>query len=205
MPYDEPMRHKHDIVVEHHPVSVGLLAVITIPRNGPVCRYPFLRFFKGFEHVPAIQHTFKTHSPAATKKILKKITVEFHTSPAGYMAVNDDDGHLIISANYLRTGNPHDIYLDVIHELVHVQQHWDGKPLFDEEFEYVDRPTEIAAYRQAVQEARRIGYTDEHLYEYLHSSWLSNAELDRLAKHCGVQYKPSLHRPRRPHGSRRKK
>lgn len=201
----ERMQHQHTIRVEHHPVSVGLPAEITVPRDGPVCRYPFLQFFHGFEHVPAVQHTFKTHSPAATKKILAKVAVEFHTSPAGYMAVNDDDGHLIVSANYLRTGHPHDIYLDVVHELVHVQQHWNGKPLFDEEFEYVDRPTEIAAYRHAVQEARRIGYTEEQLYHYLHSSWLSNAELNRLAKHCGVRYHPSEHHPRRPHSLRRKK
>src|SRR5207302_7699135 len=50
--------------------------------------------------------------------------------------VSDEDGHLVVSTHYLRTGNRRDIYLDVVHELVHVRQFREGKQLFPEGFNY---------------------------------------------------------------------
>ena len=79
------------------------------------------------------------------------------------MYVDGADGHLVISKGYLNTGNKTDIYLDLIHELCHVKQFMDGKELFDPRYEYVDRPTEIEAYRYSVQEARRIGLPEERI------------------------------------------
>ena len=69
----------------------------------------------------------------------------------------------MISKGYLNNGDKTDIYLDLIHELCHVKQFMEGKELFDPRYDYVDRPTEIEAYRYAVKEARRIGLSDERI------------------------------------------
>jgi len=102
------------------------------------------------------------------------------------MGVSDEDGHLIVSAYYLRTGEPMSKYLDVVHELVHVRQFREGKALFDENFEYHDRPTELEAYRLAVKEARRLGMSDKEIFEYLKVDWLDEEEVRKLARNLGV-------------------
>lgn len=159
---------------------------VTIPRTGPVALFPFLKFFRGFEHVAAVQHTFGTTTSAATRKILGTIKVEFFSSPHGYMSVSDEDGHLLVSADYLARGVPIEIFLDVVHELVHVRQHRNGQPLFDESYPYHERPTELEAYRLAVDEARRLGMANGEIFNYLRAFWMQEEEVRILAKHCGI-------------------
>ena len=122
--------------------------------------------------------------------------MEFLRSRSDYIWVSDEDGHLIVSAYYLREGDPTSKYLDVVHELVHVKQFRDGRALFDETFEYHDRPTELEAYRQAVKEARRLGMSDVELFEYLKVDWMEDDEVRKLARNLTV--KP----PSRPRGER---
>ena len=104
------------------------------------------------------------------------------------MGVSDVDGHLIISAYYLNNGDMTDIYLDVIHELVHVRQFVEGKELFDSHYDYIERPTEIEAYCHAVEEARSLGLSDERICEYLKTEWINDEELKQLAKTLNVKY-----------------
>jgi hypothetical protein len=105
------------------------------------------------------------------------------------MGVSETDGPLIMGARYLNEGSIVDIYLDVIHELVHVKQFLEGKELFDSDYTYIERPTEVEAYQHAVKEARRLGMTDERICEYLKTEWMSDDDLQRLARTVGV--KPS--------------
>jgi hypothetical protein len=63
----------------------------------------------------------------------------------------------------------------------------DGRELFDNRYDYVDRPTEIEAYRHTVQEARRLGLNDERICEYLKTEWMGDNELKRLAKALNVK------------------
>jgi len=98
------------------------------------------------------------------------------------MGVSNDDGHLIISAQYLKNGDAVDIYLDIIHELVHVKQFMDGKELFNRNYSYVERPTEVEAYRYAVEEARNIGLSDDRICDYLKTEWMSDEDLQKLTK-----------------------
>ena len=103
------------------------------------------------------------------------------------MGVSDEDGHLFVSAHYLNKGDLIDIYLDVIHELAHVKQFMEGKKLFDDNYSYVERPTEVEAYSFAVEEARRLGLSDERIMEYLKTEWMSDMDLERLAKILNVK------------------
>lgn len=156
---------------------------VKVIRKAKVTTHPFTDYFKGFEKVEAVRNIFGDK----TEEVLHNLKVEFF-GRHGYMGVSDDDGHLLVSAEYLNNGDLTDIYLDIIHELVHVKQFMDGKSLFDDNFGYVDRPTEIEAYRIAVEEARRLGLSDQRILQYLKTEWMSEEELKRLAKALNVEY-----------------
>ena len=141
----------------------------------------FTEYFKGFEKVDAVKGIFGEK----TSEVLSHLTVEI-SWVMGYMYVDDSDGHLVISKGYLTSGNKTDIYLDLIHELCHVKQFMEGKELFDPRYDYVDRPTEIEAYRYCVQEAKRLGLSDERICCYLRTEWMSEDDFKRLAKSVNV-------------------
>jgi len=169
---------------------------VRIPRNIRLNYEQFTDHFKGFERLPAVLTIFGPRAASA----LRSLKVEFFSSRWGFMGVSDADGHLMVSTHYLRTGDDRDIYLDVIHELVHVKQYRDGKELFEDGYEYPDLPTEIEAYRACVAEGRRLGMNDRELFEYLKVFWMSDRDVRRLARHVGVRA-PS-HRPRRGRAKR---
>lgn len=157
---------------------------IKIIRDVEVATYPFKKYFKGFEKVEAVNRIFGKK----TDSVLENLRVEFN-SRRGYMGVSDIDGHLIVSAEYFKKGDIIDIYLDIIHELTHVKQFMDGKKLFDNQHKYVERPTEIEAYRNAVEEARRLGLTDDKICDYLQPEWITDEDLLLLATALNVKCK----------------
>ena len=157
---------------------------VEIIRNVKVKMYPFKDYFKGFEKVDVVKKVFGEK----TDDVLDNLKVEF-IGRQGYMGVSNTDGHLIISAQYMDNGDIMDIYLDVIHELTHVKQFMDGKELFDNHYSYVERPTEIEAYRNAVGEARRLGLSDERICNYLQPDWITDEDLLVLAKALNVKCK----------------
>ncbi len=143
--------------------------------------YPFTEYFKGFEKVEAVTRIFGER----TEEVLRSLRVEF--TWAGYMGVNPLNGHLLVNSRYLNDGDRIDVYLDVIHELVHVKQYMEGKELFDSRYAYVERPTEIEAYKYAVEEARRIGMKDKRICQYLKTEWMSDQDFKGLTKSLGVR------------------
>jgi hypothetical protein len=140
----------------------------------------FLDYFKGFEKSQAVRGIFGDK----TDDVLSSLKVEF--TWFGYMGVNDANGHLMVNKRYLNEGDKVDIYLDVIHELCHVKQHLEGKELFEPGYDYVDRPTEVEAYRYTVKEAQRLGLSDEKILSYLQTEWMSREDLKRLVKNLGI-------------------
>ncbi len=163
-------------------VKTGSIFNVTFRRDARINLKRFTDYFKGFEDVEAVRGLFG----ADTEKVLDNLKVEFF-SRRGYMGVSDEDGHLIVSARYLRSGAERDIYLDIIHELVHVKQFMNGLELHDARFRYSDRPTEIEAFNYAVKEARRIGMSDREIYEYLRTEWMSDDEVNLLANAVNVK------------------
>ena len=161
--------------------------------------HSFMEYFKGMEKVDAVREIFGEK----TDEVLSNLKVEF-TWAGGYMWVNNADGHLMISAKYLEEGDRIDVYLDLIHELVHIKQFLEGKELFDIHYSYTKRPTEIEAYRAAVNEARRLGLSDERICRYLKTEWMSDEEMGRLAKamnvNCDCLYEKKT-QPRRKRSS----
>ena len=155
---------------------------VCIERNPTLGRSPFLRVFGGFEKVKAVRAIFGHR----TDEVLGNLSVEV-TNSRGYMRINDEKGSIVINAKYLKEGKEMDVYLDVIHELVHIRQHHEGRELWDKDYKYTDRPTEIEAYRAAVKEARRLGLSEEQLVEYLKVEWIPEVEFRSFLENVGVK------------------
>jgi hypothetical protein len=156
---------------------------VDINRNVDVRLHPFTDFFKGFDKVDAVRSTFGDK----TEDVLKNLKVEFFSFRFGYMGVSDVDGHILISTHHLKNSDFKILYLDIVHELVHVKQFMEGKQLFNSEFEYVDSPVEVEAYRHAVKEARRIGMSDREIIDYLKVEWVDPEAHKRLVEACGLK------------------
>jgi hypothetical protein len=62
----------------------------------------------------------------------------------------------------------------------------DGKELFNRRFKYVENPTEIEAYCIAVEEARRLGLSEERICSYLQTERMTDEDLLVLAKALNV-------------------
>ncbi len=151
---------------------------VEIRRDAEVKLLPFTDYFVGFEKIPAVKSLFG----AKTVKVLKDLRVEFFSLRFGYMSVSDEDGHLLISTNHLKNAELKVIYLDIIHELFHVKQFMEGKNLFQNDFEYVDSPIEVPAYKFTIKEARRIGMKTNAIIEYLKVEWVTEEQHARLVK-----------------------
>jgi hypothetical protein len=157
---------------------------VKISRNVSAGTHKFKEIFQGFETVSAVRETF---GEAKVMENLEKLTVEVFPKD-GFMGVSDEDGHIFASQFYLNEGDDWSIYLDIVHELMHVKQFERGMDLFDQRYKYVDRPTEIEAYRVAVREARKIGMLESEIFSYLEVPWISREEHERLATACGVKF-----------------
>ena len=155
---------------------------IEIRRDLELGVYRFPEVFRGFDMVEAVKAIFGRK----TQDVLAGIKVVL-ASRHGYMHVDGETGDLHVSQPYLEKADERYIYLDVIHELVHIRQFHEGEELFDERYDYVDRPTEIEAYRATLKEARRIGYEGEELVEYLKVDWVSDADFKRFLEVLGVK------------------
>jgi len=147
-----------------------------ISRVAPPPRlYPFTRFFRGFERVPAVRELFGEETAA----VLGSLKVEFVSSRFIYMAVSHKDAHLIVSSWHLRNSEFRTLYLDFVHELYHVWQFMHAKESFIKGYErlvrkptaYFKNPIEAAAYRHTVAEAETIGMTEDEIAEYLKVPW----------------------------------
>jgi hypothetical protein len=152
-------------------LSLGVI----INRDAPIGSSSFKKVFGGFEGVAAIRSIFGE----GTDKVLTDLEVEIEDG-RGYMRINDKKGSIMVNAKYLKEGEETYIYLDVIHELVHIRQHKEGKELWDKRYAYYDRPTELEAYRVALKEARRLGLTEETIVDYLKVEWATDEEFRRF-------------------------
>jgi hypothetical protein len=115
----------------------------------------------------------------------------------GIRMVESEDDVIVVARPHLAFSPSMDLYLDVLHEFLHILQRKQGRELWPPaELAYVDRPTEIEAYAFSVAEARRLGVPDEYLRDYLRMTWIPRSEYLRLLRHVGVSPPPRRARPR---------
>ncbi|MCI4365340.1 MAG: hypothetical protein L3K10_04680 [Thermoplasmata archaeon] len=163
-------------------------------------RHPLLVVFPGLNRLPP----FRKYplSPRARRTLATTTEVEIaprkgewmyvapHVKPVNadprWRPVVTDGNCVVVSREHLRKSPALVLYLDIIHELLHVVQRNLGRELWDETYSYVNRPTELEAYQLAVDEARRLDIPDAFLREYLKVQWTSPSEHRQLLKNLGV-------------------
>ena len=157
--------------------------MIQINRQLPYGHYKLSDIFPDIKQNPILLEIFNT--PAEREDVLSNTRIIISDKPR-YMKVDNDDGSILIGQNHIRNSEAVTLYLDIIHELVHVKQYRQGMDLYDRSKAYVDRQTEIEAYRLTVKEAKKIGLTDQQILDYLSVEWITPEEHLRLAQKLNI-------------------
>lgn len=158
---------------------------IILERNLPVGTYLLPQIIHGIEDSPAVRKMFPRKDE---REMVFRRTRASIVEGKGYMRV-DPDGIILVAQEHLRSSDERVVYLDFIHELVHIKQTAEGRTLYDRSIRYVDKETEIEAYKVAIDEGRRIGMREEELRDYLEVPWITEDELHRLVGRLGVDSK----------------
>ena len=157
--------------------------MIKINRNITPGDYSLSEIFDGLQEVAILTKVFKTKEELDDVFLKTKVIVE---ESDHYMYVKNDDASVVIGFRHLQNSDLKILYLDIIHELVHVMQQRQGLDLYNKSYAYVDRPTEIEAYEIAVMEAKNLGMNKEEILDYLLVEWITTEEHKRLASHVGL-------------------
>ncbi|MGI0071995.1 MAG: hypothetical protein ACRECT_08045 [Thermoplasmata archaeon] len=83
---------------------------------------------------------------------------------------------IVVGKGHLEESPALMLFMDIYHELCHVQQRKGGANLWPPGVSYVKRWTEVEAYRFVVEEARGLGVSNDFLRDYLKVEWISEEE-----------------------------
>jgi len=141
--------------------------------------------FDGLKHSSILMEVFKTKNELDDVFSKTNVVVE---EKDHYMFVKNEDATIVIGYDHLKNSDSKILYLDIVHELVHVKQQRAGLDLYDKSYSYVDRPTEIEAYEIAVKEAKRLDMSDKEIMDYLLVEWVTPEEHERLISRMGINF-----------------
>jgi len=161
-----------------------LVRTFHVKRSVGTGEYKLTDVFTGLEASPSLKKVFGTKSQMT--KITNHLKLKVENNDSG-LWLDRDTGTICIGSKHLASAKNDFLYLDVIHVLVHVRQFLEGKELYDQAFEYVDRPTELEAYRTTVAEARRVGMDENEILKYLRMDAADDSELGKLMEKIGVK------------------
>lgn len=169
-------------------------------RARPAGKYPLLDLFHGLERtVPFRKYP---GDDRRVRQIAGETVVYLNDGPgwmyvaprrtppevraAGFRMVETTENAIVVSRNHLANSPLMDVYLDLIHEFLHILQRSQGRELWPPRLPYADRPTEVEAYSFSVVEARRLGVPDRYLRKYLDVPWMGRREFGHLLRNVGV-------------------
>ena len=155
-----------------------------VRRSAQIGEYKLTDVFTGLESSASLLKVFGTKTQMT--KIMKHLKLRVEQNDSG-LWLDRDTGTICIGSKHLTTAKSDFLYLDAIHVLVHVRQFLEGRDLYDQAFEYVDRPTELEAYRMTVAEARRVGMNETEILNYLRMDAADDSELGKLMDRIGVR------------------
>jgi hypothetical protein len=155
-----------------------------VGRNAEIGEYRLTDVFAGLESSSSLMRVFGSRSQMT--KIIKHLKLRVEPNDSG-LWFDRDTSTICIGSKHLRGAKTDFLYLDVIHVLVHVCQFLEGRDLYDQAFEYVERPTELEAYRYTVAEARKVGLDEGEILRYLRMDAADDSELGKLMDRIGVK------------------
>ena len=155
-----------------------------VRRKIDIGEYKLTDVFTGLEYSSSLLKGFG--SKVQMTKIMRHLKLRVEPNDSG-LWLDRDTGTICIGSKHLNGAKNAFLYLDVIHVLVHVRQFLEGRELYDQAFEYVDRPTELEAYRTTVAEARRVGMDENEILRYLRMDAADDSELGKLMDKIGVR------------------
>jgi hypothetical protein len=173
-------------------------------RDTPPGRYPLLKVFDGLERtIPfhkypgddkatlnVAKHTWANITDGPGWMYVAPTKTPPEVRAAGFRMVESKEDEIVVARGHLTNSPTMDLYLDIIHEFLHILQRKHGRELWlGAKVPYVDRPTEVEAYAFSVAEARRLGVQDSYLREYLLVTWVKRSDYLRLLRHLGVSAK----------------
>ncbi len=154
------------------PKSNSVRLPIRLNRKSPAPALPpFTDYFQGFERVGAVRAVFGDR----TEQVLNRLRIGFIPNRGMYMGIRDQDGNIAVGTYHLKNSPTRTLYLDVVHELFHINQRMTNGEWFHSEFMkfmqerslYYASPIEVPAYRHTVREAERIGMSRDEILTYL--------------------------------------
>jgi len=151
------------------------LVVRTLSRG----EHQYLSFLPRVAESPAAHRIGTRRTPLCT--LLEGARVRL-VAGSGYTWVDVEAPAIVLVDRYYRSGQPLDLYLDLIHELTHLRQLAEGMSLWDERHRYENRPTEIEAYAVAVEEGLRLGMTESEIRDHLSNPWMARSAVLRLRR-----------------------
>lgn len=172
-----------------------------IARELPAGRHALLEVFPGLERLPAALRL--EPDAAARARLFGETEVELVEEDMWmYVAprevpkvtrtrrwkpvVSPDRDCIVVGAEHLRESPELVLFMDIYHELRHVIQRHGGANLWEPGVSYVERWTEVEAYRFVVAEAKEMGASNAFLRDYLKVEWISAAEHRQLLAAVGV-------------------
>ncbi len=171
-----------------------------ISRDLPVGRHPLLAAFPDLEKLPAALRL--QPDAVARAKLFDETCVQVVDQdlwmyvapwdmPPGARrqwspVLSPGSDCIVVGKSHLAESPPMVLYMDIFHELCHVIQRHGGANLWPPGLSYVQRWTEVEAYRFVVEEGRMLGVSDAFLREYLEVEWISEEEHRELLEKLEV-------------------
>ncbi len=176
-------------------------AEFEIARGLPVGRHPLLAVFPGLDRLPLASKL--AEDPAERAQLFAETSIEvvdqdmwMYVAPQAMPpfarrrgwkpVITPEHDCVVVGVGHLRESAAMILYLDIFHELRHVVQRRHGANLWEPGVSYVERATEIDAYRLVIAEAQRLGVEASYLREYLKVEWITQAEHLQLLQAVGV-------------------
>ena len=146
-------------------VSSGSVRLpVRINRKALVTKFRFTDFFEGFDKVDAVRKLFGDRA----SEFLSQLRVEFIRGSFVTVIPSDEGGRLVVSASYLKDGDPISIYLDVLLSLNIIKRASLGRRTPKKtQVGLLDDSVLFESYVAMLEEARRLKVSDAKVLEHM--------------------------------------
>lgn len=151
-------------------------------RGLPDGDHPFLDLLPACVESPALRLVGCARFPGGTVVASARVRI---VPEAGYCWIDETVPVIVLTRAHYDGGSDLDLHLDLLHEATHLRHLLEGRDVWDANFPYHRRPTEIEGYAVAVFEGRRLGLDEAGIRAHLANPWMTPEEVGEL--HAAVE------------------